>query len=172
MKSRVILLALAYSILVPAGLFTTACTVVDRVRSQLSEFHAAATAAGDEAVVYAAAQRSLEGMGYTHQRGSLASHRLEMATPVQPGGNAQNLRQRRAILAFRAIGSEGTEVKIGFWETSEETAQKDNAVVGSRLIQGGALYEAFWDRLNDALPDEDPAGAPAPSTPASGSANP
>ncbi len=169
MKPRLILLALTASILVPAGVLTTACTVMDRVRSQFSEFHTAAVAAGDEEIVYAAAQRSLEGMGYARERGSLASHRLEMATPVQPGGNAQNLRQRRAVLEFRAMGSEGTEVKIGFWETSEETSQKDNAVVGSRLIHGGALYEAFWDRLNDSLPDEDPAGVPAsgaaPATP-------
>lgn len=153
MKSRLFSVCIAGVLLATAGLLAPGCSVMDTVRKQFSEFHEAAVAAGDEPVVYAAAQESLEGMGYVRERGSLSSHRLEMATAIQPGGNAQNLRQRRVILEFRAMGSEGTDVKIGFWEVSEETSQKDNAVAGGKLIRGGPLYQAFWDRLGKALPD-------------------
>lgn len=153
MKSRLLSVSLAAAVLAIAGITSTGCSVMDSVRKQFSEFHEAAIAAGDEPTVYAAAQSSLEAMGYVRERGSLSSHRLEMATPVQPGGNAQNLRQRRAILEFRAMGSEGTDVKVGFWELSEETSQKENAVAGGKLIRGGPLYQAFWDRLGKALPD-------------------
>lgn len=154
MKPRYFSVWAAAAVLAAAGWVTTGCSVVDQVRTRFSEFHAAAIANGDEPVVYQAAKASLEGMGYVYERGSPASHRLEMATPIQPGGNAQNLRQRRAVLEFRAMGSEGTDVKVGFWEMSEETSQKDNAVAGGRLIRGGPLYDAFWDRLSNALPDE------------------
>lgn len=166
MKSRSFPSWIAVALLGAAALVAGGCAVVDKVRGQLSEFHETRTASGEERVVYAAAQSSLEGMGYVFERGSPAGHRLEMATGVQPGGNAQNLRQRRAVLEFRAVGSEGTDVKLGFWEVSEETSQKENAVAGGRLIRGGALYEAFWDRLAKALPDEPlqmQSGTPAPA---------
>ena len=163
MKLRSICVCAAALILGSAGVLISGCSIVDTVRGQLSEFHEAAMADGEEAVVYDTAQRSLEAMGYVRERGTPASHRLEMTTPIQPGGNAQNLRQRRAVLEFRAMGSEGTEIKIGFWEASEEASQKDNAVTGSRLIRGGTLYEAFWERLEKALPDS---SLSEPSTPA------
>ena len=162
---RVCMAKRTHAVLATATLVTSGCSVVDQVRHRFSEFHGAATANGEEQVVYQAARTALEGMGYVYERGSPASHRLEMATPIQPGGNAQNLRQRRAILEFRAMGSQGTDVKVGFWEMSEETSQKDNAVAGGRLIRGGPLYDAFWDRLSDALPDEPEAGVTAPAAP-------
>ncbi len=165
MKSR--LFSVWTAALVVAGVATTGCSVVDTVRQRFSEFHEAAMVAGQEPVVYATAQSCLEDMGYVHERGSPASHRLEMATPIQPGGSAQNLRQRRVNLEFRAMGSEGTDVKIGFWEMSEETSQQDNANVvdGGKLIRGGPLYQAFWDRLGKALPEEPTSGAPSPVAP-------
>jgi len=153
MKSRISFSWLAAAALLAAGLAMSGCSVVDTVRKQFSEFHEAAIVAGDEPAVYAAAQATLEAMGYEHERGSPGSHRLEMATRIQPGGNAQNLRQRRVILEFRAMGSEGTDVKLGFWELSEETSQKDNAVAGGKLVRGGPLYQAFWQRLGEALPE-------------------
>jgi len=162
MKSR--LFSVWTAALVAVGVVASGCSVVDTVRQRFSEFHEAAMVAGQEPVVYATAQACLASMGYAHERGSPASHRLEMATPVQPGGSAQNLRQRRVILEFRAMGSEGTDVKIGFWEMSEETAQHGNAniVDGGRLIRGGPLYQAFWDRLGGNLPEEPTSGQAAP----------
>jgi hypothetical protein len=153
MKSRLLSTWIAVAAVAAACVVATGCSVMDSVRKQFSQFHEAAIVAGDEPVVYAKSRESLEGMGYVYERGSQSGHRLEMATAIQPGGNAQNLRQRRVILEFRAMGSEGTDVKVGFWELSEETAQKDNAVAGGKLIRGGPLYQAFWDRLGKALPD-------------------
>lgn len=162
MKSR--LFSAWTAALVAVGVVASGCSVVDTVRQRFSEFHEAAMVAGQEPVVYATAEACLVDMGYVRERGSPASHRLEMATPIQPGGSAQNLRQRQVILEFRAMGSEGTDVKVGFWEMSEETSQLDNANVvdGGKLIRGGPLYQAFWDRLAKALPDDPSSGQPAP----------
>lgn len=165
MKLRLFSACLAGMLLGTAAVMVSGCSVAQRVQGQFSEFFQSVDADGDEPVVYAAARSCLEGMGYTYQRGSLSSHRLEMATAIQPGGDAQNLRQRRAILEFRAAGSQGTQIKIGFWETSEETNQRESSFVGSRLIRGGALYEAFFDRLAKALPDR-PIPGDASSAPA------
>lgn len=154
---------IAAGLLALGGMLTTGCTMVDRVRGQMSETFETAMADGDEKLVYDTTRACLEAMGYEYERGNPSGHRLEMATRIQPGGDAQNLRQRRVVVQFSAMGSEGTEVKIGFWETTEETSQKDNAVVGSRLIRGGALYQAFWQRLEKALPER-PLSGSAPGT--------
>ncbi len=154
-----------------AGLLVAGCSVVQTVTNQFSEFYETALAPAEEKVVYAAAQTSLEAMGYAHERGSPSGHRLEMSTRIQPGSSAQNLRQRRVVLEFRAMGSQGTDVRVGFWEVSEESGQSTTAVSAGRLIRGGTLYEAFWDRLGKTLPEKpviSVTGAPekAPAEPA------
>jgi len=140
-------------------LVATGCSVIQPIlHQQWFGVYDTRTVSARESVAYAAAHGSLEGMGYAYESGSPAAHRLVMVTRIQPGSTAQNLRQRHAILTFRAVGSEGTDVSIGFWESSEEVGpSRESSVEAGKMIRGGELYEAFWSRLEAALPEDAPA---------------
>ena len=99
-----------------------------------------------------ASRAALEDMGFTMDTGGESSGRIEMVSRTLPEDGAQNRLQRRAVVSV-AWTSEGmSEVRIGFWDESEDPSASESVPASGRLIKEGALYDAFWQRMDEALP--------------------
>ena len=119
----------------------------------------------DEVTVYAAAQTALDSMNYTLVRGSRATGKFEMASRVLPG-SALNVRQRRAVVEVGPGESGDTDLKITFWEATEDESAGGTVTATNRILREESLYQAFWERLAEKLADAAAAQAtpaPAPS---------
>lgn len=99
-----------------------------------------------------AAQAALEDMGFEREFGSGDSDRIEMISRTLPGGAAQARQQRRAIVTVGWTSEGMSQVRIGFWNESEDPSASESVPASGRLIKEGALYDAFWQRMDRALP--------------------
>lgn len=122
--------------------------------------------AQDLRTVFESARTALNAMGYEVQSGSPADGKLEMAARVLPGGSAEPVRQRSVVLTFEDAPESGTTLRVTFSETLEESGISGERSVTTRVLRGGAIYDAFWARLDHLLPPDATAPVgPIPATP-------
>lgn len=116
----------------------------------------------DAVTAYQASKTVLEELGFQFDHGSETAGRLEMISRPLPGSGAQLQRQRRAVVSV-SWTTEGTSlVEIGFWDESEDASSSGAVSASGQLIRGGALYDAFWQKLDGRLP---PSSSLLPATP-------
>jgi hypothetical protein len=132
--------------------FGSGCAGVSMDRLRLRQYAQEFQYTHEVQAAMAAARASLEDMGFTRDRGSESDGRLEMVSRPLPGNGAQNKLQRRAIVAVGWTPEGMSEVRIGFWDETEDPSGSESVPNSGRLIKEGALYDAFWQRMDTALP--------------------
>jgi len=113
--------------------------------------------------VFSRTEDVLKGMGFEIDTRNPSRGEMTASSRVLPGSTAELKRQRRAIVLVRWTPEAMTEVKIGFWESTGEDTRYETGVSSEKLLRGGALYDAFWAHMAEALPLELP--PPAPTEP-------
>lgn len=111
--------------------------------------------------VYDVTIRVLEEMSFTIDTKNVSKGELTAYSRVLPGSNVELKRQRRAVVSVKWTPEAMTEIRIGFWESTESDSPYDSGVTSEKLLRGGALYDAFWAHMGAALPLELPPERPA-----------
>ena len=146
-----------FALLVPffALAFAGCEDVADAVRSglPLGTEPRVQTFPADPRTTFEAARKAIDGMGYTFVRGGPAQGRLEAVSAVGQADVSGGSQQFTLRAEFHAtLDGTGTEVSVRMTEIIEEDSERRAGQGTETPLRDTALYEAFFRRIQAALP--------------------